>query len=182
MGCRVVRSGTPQCDAFGAGILVCASGGHLGFIQSNLWLHSLHGTPQITGFTVMGYPPLLLSDKHQLITPFVSSWALDTSVERLSSFVFRLAFDKSSKAIDYRPQLLLTTGAMCVFLQGSYTDCMNCPLHTTVFLSSVYKVPTAGAGCRLLREFKVYRTTKSVHPNSASSQVTDDNAMKELPQ
>ena len=49
--------------------------GHLGmcirgplcFIQSNLWsnlwLRSLRGTPQITGFTVMGYPPLLFSDK-----------------------------------------------------------------------------------------------------------------------
>jgi len=30
----------------------------------------------------MGYSPLLLSDEHQLIAPFVNSPALDTSVER----------------------------------------------------------------------------------------------------
>ena len=41
--------------------------------------------PQITWFTVMGYPPLLLSDKHQLITSFVSCSALDTSVEKYLS-------------------------------------------------------------------------------------------------
>jgi len=49
--------------AYGAGILACASRGHLVFIQSNLWLCSLRRTPQITWFTVMGCLPLLLSDK-----------------------------------------------------------------------------------------------------------------------
>jgi len=66
MSCRQKRD-SAVWHAFGAGILVCASGGHLCFVQrnlwSNLWLRSLRGTPQITGFTVMGYPPLLLSDK-----------------------------------------------------------------------------------------------------------------------
>jgi len=41
--------------------------------------------PHITGFIVMDYPPLLLSDKHQLITSFVSCSALDTSVEKYLS-------------------------------------------------------------------------------------------------
>ena len=84
--------------AYGAGILLCAQEGHLCFICSNLWLCSLHRAPQITWFTVMGYPPPLLSDKHKLIAAFVNSSALDAWVRAcLSSCI-----DKSSKAIDYR--------------------------------------------------------------------------------
>jgi len=57
------EAGLSTVTAYGAGILVCASAGHLCFIQSNLWLHHLRGAPQITGVTGMGYPPLLLSGK-----------------------------------------------------------------------------------------------------------------------
>ena len=62
MSCRQKRD-SAVWHAFGARILVCVFGGHLCFIQSNLWLRSLQGAPQITEFTVMGYSPLLLSDK-----------------------------------------------------------------------------------------------------------------------
>ena len=66
MSCRQKRD-SAVWHTFGAGILVCAFGGQLCFIQSNLWsnlwLRSLCDSPQITEFTVMGYPPLLLSGK-----------------------------------------------------------------------------------------------------------------------
>jgi len=48
---------------FQSGHLGMCSGGHLFFIWSNFWLCSLHQVPEITWFTVMGYPPVLLSDK-----------------------------------------------------------------------------------------------------------------------
>ena len=99
MECHVLRSGTRQCDAFGAGILVCVLGGQLFFVQSNpssnLWLRSLHDAQQITGFTVMGYAPLLLSDKIStsylpplLFLRLLTSQSRDASVR--FSFVLRL--------------------------------------------------------------------------------------------
>lgn len=59
------------------------------------------------------------------------------------------------------------------------TDCMNSPLQTTILMSSVYKVLSVGVGCRLPRLFKVNRTTRATHPNSSSSQATDDTTMEE---
>ena len=63
------------CHAFGAGISVCASGGHLCFIWSNLWsnlwLRSLRSAPQITWFTVVVYPPFLLSDRYVPVNYFL---------------------------------------------------------------------------------------------------------------
>jgi len=102
MECRVVRSGTQQCDTpsewaswYVYSGAICALSKAISEAISGC---AASTAPQITEFTVMGYPPLLLSDKHQLFTSFVSSSALDN----LSLFVFCLAFDKSSKAIDYK--------------------------------------------------------------------------------
>ena len=70
--------------------------GRLFFVQSNLWLPGLHCSPQITWFTMVGYRPLPLSDKHSLNAPFVNS-SLDAWVWAcLSSCI-----DKSIKAIGY---------------------------------------------------------------------------------
>ena len=91
MSCRHKRDSA----VWHVGILVCAQEGHLFFIQSNIWLHSLRRSPQITGFTVMGYPPLLLSDKintSQLLA-LLTLWLLMPE----SEFVFHLALTSPAR-------------------------------------------------------------------------------------
>ena len=64
MECIVVRSGTQQFDLpVERASWYALPGGHLLFIRSNFWLRSLRSAPQITWFTVKGYPPWVLSDK-----------------------------------------------------------------------------------------------------------------------
>jgi len=110
------EAGLSSVTCLGAGILVCVFEGHLCFIQSNLWsnlwLRSLCGVPQITEFTVMGYPPLLLSDKIStsyllplLALRFLMPQSRDASV-RLS-FVLR----STSPA---RPSITLVKVNACV--------------------------------------------------------------------
>ena len=78
MVCCVVGSGTQQFNTLSEqASWYVLRGGHVFFIWSNLWLRSLHRIPEITWFTVMGCPPLLLSDKCKSIAPFVNSLALD---------------------------------------------------------------------------------------------------------
>ena len=66
MECRVVRSRTWQFNTPSEQVSSYVLRGQMFFIRSNLWLRSLRCTPQIPWFTVMGYPPLLLSDKRSL--------------------------------------------------------------------------------------------------------------------
>jgi len=77
----------------GVGILVCAQGCQM-FKQP---LASWPQVPEITWFTMMDYPPFLLSDNistSQLL-PLLTLWLLVPESERV--------IDKSSKAID--PQI-----------------------------------------------------------------------------
>jgi len=67
MECRVLRSGTQQCDrpserasCYVHSGAICALSKAISEAISGC---AASGAPQITEFTVMGYPPLLLSDK-----------------------------------------------------------------------------------------------------------------------
>jgi len=59
---------------------------------SNLWLRGLHHVPEISGFTMMVYPPFLLSDKIRAsqLLPLLTPWLLAPESE--------CVIDKSSKA------------------------------------------------------------------------------------
>jgi len=80
-----LEAGLSSLTRLWSGHLVMHFRGHLFFIQSNLWLRGLRCAPQITGFTVTGYPPLLLSDKistSQLLH-LLTLWLLAPESERV---------------------------------------------------------------------------------------------------
>jgi len=61
MECRVVRSGTRQCDTPSEQTSWCVlKAAKCLLSEANLWLRSLYHFSEITCFTMMGYPPLLL--------------------------------------------------------------------------------------------------------------------------